>query len=52
MSTVRGGGDAALVGEHRQKTPHLGRAHVARMAPPAGPAHEVAHPIDVRLLGA
>ena len=49
---MRGRGDAPLVGEHRQEGLHLRRAHLARMAPPAGPAHEAAHPIDVRLLGA
>ena len=49
---MRGGGDAPLVGEHRQEGLNLRCAHLARMTAPSGPAHEAAHPIDVRLLGA
>jgi len=48
---MRGGGNAPLIGEHRQEALDLRFAHLARMAPPARPAHEAAHPIDVRLLG-
>ena len=48
---MRGRRDATLVGEHRQERLHLHHAELARMAQ-TEPAHEVAHPVDVRLLGA
>ena len=45
---VRGGGNVPLAGQHRQERLHLRRAHVARMPQPV-PAHEEAHPVNVRL---
>ena len=40
--------DVALIGEHRQIGLHLDRAQISGMAH-AGPAHEVADPVDVGL---
>ena len=46
---VRGGGDAALVGQHHQIGLHLRRTEILRMAQPR-PPDEAPHPVDVRLL--
>ena len=47
---MRGRGDPPAVGEHRQIRLDLRRSHLARM-PAAVKADEVAHPVDVGVLG-